>query len=113
MIKNIKSLGKKGMTLVEVIVAVVVISLAALMITSSYLTGLNIMRRGNERQAASDEAFTEIETGTGSAGEAMGSFRIKGMPQEYKTSGTLFESEITHGDITVIYRSYEKIKRES
>lgn len=60
----------RGMTLVEVMVAVAILAIAALLLTTSFSGSFNLIQRGVDMASAGDQAFAEAEegAGTGSAG---------------------------------------------
>ncbi|MDD4798604.1 MAG: prepilin-type N-terminal cleavage/methylation domain-containing protein [Clostridia bacterium] len=56
-----QKLNKKGMTLVEVIVAVVIVAISALLLLTSFSASLNLVNHGDKMNTLANEAFAQVE----------------------------------------------------
>jgi|GEM_PF-4725591 len=57
----LQKLNNKGMTLVEVIAAVVIVSISALLLLTSFSASLNLMNHGDKMNSLANQAFAQVE----------------------------------------------------
>lgn len=98
--------GRGGMTLVEVIVAVAIIGLAALILSSAFGASMNLVRRGADSQSAGNQAFAQVEmTAVSDPGGVTITFEADGEP--ITVNGQYVEVTQTVKDSTVTFRAFE------
>ncbi len=99
--------SKKGMTLVEIIVAFAIIALSALILVSAIGAAGNIMRRGADLETASNAAYEGAETATAGDSGAV-SFSANG--QTITVNGKYIKDEQDVNDVTKEYNYFEPNK---
>jgi len=95
------------MTLVELIVATLIIALAALMLVSSYGLAMRLMMRGKDHESAMDQAYQSVDTGVEVEREpAILTFMVNG-EFEVEIKGFWITKTVTQGNSQVRMTVFE------
>lgn len=103
--------NQKGFTMVEIIVAAVIISLCALMLLATFGASTNILQRTHNRDYASNNAFAAVESLDGATVETVQAdavirFTVNGV--EYVVQGDYLSATVMEEDASVTYKIFEK-----
>ena len=110
LIKQLKS-SRSGMTMVEIVVSVSIIALAALLLTSAFGASLNVLNRGVDAQSAGNDAFADIEAGTAGVKQPGQPMEFSAGGKSYKVEGDLLiQEEAVTDDAAVTFYSLEDPK---
>jgi|GEM_PF-6077650 len=97
---------RSGMTMVEVVVSVALIAVAALILSSAFGASLNVARRGVDSQSAGNSAFTAIEQQSAASGST-GSIAFSAGGKDYTVSGRYLSQTQTVNGVQVTFHSFE------
>ena len=100
------TLSSAGMTMVEVMVSVTIIALAALLLFSAFSSSLNVVRRGVDYQSAGNSAFTAIEAEAAEE-EEDGEMKFSAGGSNYSVDGVFLSQEETADEAAITLYSFE------
>ena len=94
--------SRKGMTLVELITASVIIALAALMLVSAYGLAFRLMVRGKDHETALDQAYRIVDTSESGVSATM-TFSVRSIAgnDDVLIRGSLVRQDVTQGSSKV------------
>lgn len=96
-----------GASLVEIIVALVIIAMVSLVMISAFGAGSGVMKRSVIRRETADESYTKLESTSANTGSNAASFKVSGETKTYTVKGQLLEESTTKDDITVTFRAFD------
>ncbi|MCL2817203.1 MAG: hypothetical protein FWD39_02300 [Clostridiales bacterium] len=100
-----------GMTLVELIAAALIISLAALMMVSSFSLAMRLMIRGKDHENAMSGSYQSVDTGQGDRVPGTITFTVNG--QQVEIEGYWVTTTIIQGDSEVRMTVFEANRPEA
>lgn len=110
--KRLKACGRRlwadraGMTVVESIVAVLIIGIAAVMLLSAFAAATNIARRGADRELAGNQAYAGLESQAATVQSEPGELRFSVEGREYRVPGRYQTETVEENGAAVTYRSF-------